>query len=63
MSNQWAIVNNETSIVEMTILWDGVTPYTPPEGTTLYEFRFDYEAGAGFIRNEDGSYSPPPQDA
>ncbi len=60
MANQWAIVNNETSIVERTIVGDGVTPYTPPEGTTLYEFRFDHEASAGFIRNEDGSFTPPP---
>lgn len=63
MIRDWAIVDNSTSIVEMVILWDGATPYTPPEGTTLYELQYTGQAYAGCIRNEDGSYSPPPQDA
>lgn len=63
MTNNWAIVANDTSIVQMVIIWDGVTPYTPPEGTTLYELQYTGQAFTGSIRNEDGSYSPPPQDA
>lgn len=36
MSN-YAMVNNETNRVDNVIVWDGVTPYAPPEGYTLVE--------------------------
>jgi hypothetical protein len=29
----YAIIDQATNICVNTILWDGVTPYTPPEGT------------------------------
>jgi hypothetical protein len=63
MTNNWAIVSNSTAIVQMVIAWDGVTPYTPPEGTTLYQLQYAGQAFEGWTRNEDGSFTPPPQDA
>lgn len=30
------IVNKETLLIENNIVWDGVSEYTPPEGTILY---------------------------
>jgi hypothetical protein len=27
---KYAVINSETNIVENVILWDGVTPWTPP---------------------------------
>lgn len=31
------MVNNQTNRVDTAIAWDGVTPYTPPEGYTLVQ--------------------------
>jgi hypothetical protein len=31
----YAMVNNQTNVVDNAIVWDGVTPYTPPDGYTL----------------------------
>ena len=36
MSN-YAMVNNQTNVIDTVIVWDGITPYTPPDGYTLVE--------------------------
>jgi hypothetical protein len=51
----YAIIRN--NIVENIIVWDGVTPYTPPEGTILV--RTD-TAGIGWIYDPaTGEFTPP----
>jgi hypothetical protein len=69
MSN-YAMVNNQTNIVDTVIVWDGVTPYTPPEGYTLVELPAPNETeptpGAGWSY-VDGVFEElvalPPEDA
>lgn len=63
MITEWAIVNDETSIVELIILWDGTSEYQLPSGTSAYKLLYSTQAQIGYTRNPDGSYSPPPQDA
>jgi hypothetical protein len=31
---KYAIVDDATKVVQNIIIWDGVSPYTPPTGTT-----------------------------
>lgn len=64
MIRNWSIVNNATSTVVSIILWDGQTEYSLPSNTTAYELDDSTSyVDVGYIRNPDGSYSPPPQDA
>jgi hypothetical protein len=35
MSEKYAMIDNETGYIINQIMWDGVTPYTPPANTTL----------------------------
>lgn len=58
---RYAIVDDLTKIVQGVILWDGVTPYTPPTGTTLVNVD-GISCGPGWIQQPDGSFLPP-QDA
>lgn len=58
---RYAIVDDLTKIVQGVILWDGVTPYTPPAGTTLVNVDGVY-CDPGWIQQPDGSFLPP-QDA
>jgi hypothetical protein len=54
---RYAIIKN--NVVENTIVWDGVTPYTPPEGTILVA---SDTAEIGWIYNpETGDITPPTQ--
>lgn len=51
----YAIVNN--GIVENVIVWDGETPYTPPEGSIIVQSDV---AGIGWSYNyETGEFTPP----
>lgn len=66
------MVNSQTNQVDNTIAWDGVTPYTPPEGYTLVRVPEPNETeptpGAGWFYI-DGAFveivasSPTPEDA
>lgn len=51
----YAIVRN--NVVENMIAWDGVTPYTPPEGTILVQS--DVAAIGWLYDPETGILSPP----
>ena len=51
----YAIVNN--GIVENVVVWDGETPYTPPEGSIIVQSDV---AGIGWSYNyETGEFTPP----
>jgi hypothetical protein len=55
---KYAVINSETKIVENVILWDGVTPWTPPDG---YYAEPIGDSGAGIDWSHiDGQFFPPP---
>ena len=56
---RYAIVRN--NIVENVVLWDGVTNWGPPSGCDLVDIT-DLNVGPKYIRNEDGTFSPPPEE-
>lgn len=64
MGNRYAMVENNGSISGI-VLWDGITPYDPPDGVTLIEcpqdctHEFTYENGE-FIPPEIENEPPPP---
>jgi hypothetical protein len=55
---RYAIVNDALKVVQNIIVWDGVSPYTPPAGTTLVNVDGIY-CGIGWIEQPDGSFAPP----
>lgn len=59
---RYAIVDDVTKVVQGVILWDGVTPYTPPVGTTLVNVDGIF-CGPGWIQQPDGSFLPPPEES
>ena len=59
---KYAIVDDLTKVVLNIILWDSVTPYTPPQGTSLVNVT-DVLCDIGWIQQPDGTFAPPPQDA
>jgi len=67
--NNYAMVNNQTNVVDNTIVWDGVTPYTPPDGYALVELPAPSETepmpGAGWSYVDGVFVEPvvsPPED-
>ena len=54
---RYAVINSETNIVEGIIIWDGVTPWTPPVGCYV-EPVGDSGAGIGWSYI-DGQFVPP----
>jgi hypothetical protein len=59
---KYAVVDEATKVVVNMIVWDGVTPYNPPQGTTLVNVT-DTPCGMGWIEQPDGTFAPPPEDA
>ena len=59
---RYAIVDDATKVVQNVIVWDGVTPYTPPAGTTLVNVD-GIPCGPGWIQQTDGSFIPPPEES
>ncbi len=57
---KYAIIEDATKVVVNTIRWDGVTPYTPPEGTSLVCID-DTFCSIGYIQQPDGTFSAPPE--
>lgn len=57
---KYAIVDDATKVVQNVIVWDGVTPFTPPTGTTLVNVD-GILCGPGWIQQQDGSFVPPPE--
>jgi hypothetical protein len=55
---KYAIVDDATKVVVNMIVWDGVTPYTPPAGTTLVNVD-GIPCGIGWTEQPDGSFLPP----
>ena len=55
---RYAIVDSATKVVQNVIVWDGVTPFTPPAGTTLVNVD-GVLCGPGWIQQPDGSFLPP----
>lgn len=43
----YAVINSETNIVENVIVWDGVSPWTSPDGFYLQEL-INLYAGIGW---------------
>ena len=58
---RYAIVDDATKVVQNVIVWDGVTPFTPPAGTTLVNVD-GIPCGPGWIEQPDGSFTPPPEE-
>lgn len=56
---RYAIVEDSTKVVFGVILWDGVTPYTPPQGTSLVNVD-GVLCDIGWIQQPDGTFTPPP---
>lgn len=59
---KYAIVQDSTKVVENIIVWDGVTPYTPPQGTSLVNVD-GIQCDIGWIEQPDGTFAHPPEDA
>lgn len=55
---RYAIVDDSTKIVQGVIIWDGISPYTPPAGTTLVNVDGVF-CGPGWIQQPDGSFFSP----
>ena len=54
---KYAVINSDTNIVENVIIWDGVTPWTPPVG---YYVKPIGDSGAGIGWSYiDGQFVPP----
>ena len=58
---RYAIVDDATKVVQGVIIWDGVTPYTPPAGTALVNVD-GIPCGPGWVEQPDGSFTPPPEE-
>lgn len=58
----YALVNQETNIVENIIVWDGVTEWTPPASVDVIQLSETDIAWIGGTRNPDGTYSQPPEE-
>lgn len=58
---RYAIVDDASKVVLNIIIWDGVTPYTPPAGTTLVDIE-GIPCDIGWIQQEDGSFAPPTEE-
>lgn len=54
--NNYAVINSQTKIVENIISWDGVSPWSPPDGCFVEQFTS--LAGVGYTWN--GSTFDPP---
>ena len=59
---RYAIVDDVTKVVQGVILWDGVSPITPPAETTLVNVD-NIPCGPGWIEQPDNSFLPPSEDA
>ena len=57
---RYAIVDDKTKVVLNICIWDGVSPYTPPAGTTLVNVD-GIPCGPGWIQQPDGLFVPPPE--
>lgn len=55
---RYATVDDASKVVLNVSIWDGVTPYTPPAGTTLVDVE-GITCGPGWIQQPDGSFLPP----
>ena len=55
---RYAIIDNATNVVCSVIIWDGVTPFTPPTGTTLVNVD-GVPCGPGWTKQPDGQFVPP----
>jgi hypothetical protein len=55
---KYATVDDATKVVVNMSVWDGVTPYTPPVGTTMVNVD-GILCGIGWIQQPDGSFLPP----
>ena len=51
---KYAVINSQTNVVENTIVWDGIAPWTPPDGYYVQELIGDSGAGIGwsFVDNQ-----------
>jgi hypothetical protein len=59
MTEDYALIDSQNIVVNM-VLWDGVTPWTPPDGLTAIRvgdqmcgIRYTYDPATG-------TFSPPP---
>lgn len=55
---RYAIVDDTTKVVQNVIVWDGVSPYSPPIGSALVSVN-NVLCGTGWIQQPDGSFAPP----
>jgi hypothetical protein len=56
---RYAHINPDGLVVNVS-LWDGETPYDPPEGHTLHQLDDDSPVGPGW--EYDGIWTAPPSD-
>jgi hypothetical protein len=54
----YAIVSDASKVVENIIVWDGVSPWTPPPGTTAVNVD-GIPCDIGWIQQPDGGFAPP----
>jgi len=57
---KYAVISSETNIVENVIIWDGVSPWTPPAGTSLVNVT-DVPCDIGWVQQPDGTFAPAPE--
>lgn len=54
---RYAIVDNATKVVINISKWDGVTPWTPPAGTTAVNVE-NVQCNIGWVKQPDGTFAP-----
>lgn len=55
---KYAVINSATNMVENVIIWDGVAPWTPPDGYYV-ESIGDFGAGIGWSHIDGQFFAPP----
>lgn len=61
MTGHWALIDG-TDTVANVIDWDGVTPYSPPDGLTLVDTNGQACGPQWTYDPATGTFSPPPPD-
>jgi hypothetical protein len=56
--NRYALVNIATALVENICVWDGESPWTPPEGCEAAVIPADQPVGIGYFYSK-GVFVPP----
>lgn len=57
--NKYLLIRVNDGVVVNVIVWDGVSDYTPPNGTVIEPMPTDVPVWIGWQKLEDGTWNPP----